>query len=288
MQKLIYKNSRGQELALTNSRPFILESVDNYANVNTSIATSNSVTDGINIENVSIKEKTLPVTGAIYADSREDLDRKRAYVSALFNPKLQSELIYTNNSLTRRVECIVQDITFQSPIGLMQKFLIQFLCPNPFWMDLYKKKEEVALWQGDFEFILEIPDDVGIEMGHRVSNLICNVVNNGDVECGMKIQFRALATVVNPSLFNVNTREFIKINQTLESGDLLEVTTEFANKRIELVRSNGIRENVFNWIDLDSEFLQLELGDNLFRYDAKSGIDNLEVAIYYTPLYIGV
>ena len=288
MQKLIYKNSKGQELTLSNSRPFLLESIDNYGNVNTYISTSNGATDGVSIDNVSIKEKILPVTGAIYGSSKEDLDRKRAYLSALFNPRINGELVYTNNALTRKVGGVVQDITFQKPLGLMQKFLVQFICPNPFWMDLNKKKEEVALWQGDFEFMLEIPEDVGIEMGHRVSNLICNVVNNGDVECGMKIQFRSLATVINPSLFNINTRQFIKINQTLEKGDTLEVTTEFTNKRIELVRSNGTRENVFNWIDLDSEFLQLELGDNLFRYDAESGIDNLEVAIYYTPLYLGI
>ena len=287
MQKLIYKNSKGQEVTLSNSRPFLLETIDNYANINTNISYSNNVNDGVSIDSISIKEKVLPVTGAIVAKDKEDLDRKRAYLSALFNPKFESQLIYTNNALTRKVECVVQDITFQQPIKFMQRFLVQFVCPNPFWMDLYSKKEEVALWQGDFEFMLEIPEE-GIEMGHRVSNLICNVYNAGDVECGMKIQFRALATVRNPSLFNINSREFIKINQILEAGDVLEVTTEFTNKRIELVRSNGSRENVFNWIDLDSEFLQLTVGDNLFRYDAESGIDNLEVSIYYTPLYLGV
>lgn len=287
MQKLIYKNSKGQELTLSNSRPFILESIDNYANINTSVSTSNSVVDGVSIDNISIKERTLPVTGAIIGNNREDLDRKRAYLSALFNPKFPSELIYTNNALTRKVDCVVQDITFQPSTGLMQKFLVQFICPNPFWKNLYTQKEEVALWQGDFEFLLEIPED-GIEMGHRVSNLICNVYNSGDVGCGMKIHFRALATLRDPSLFNVNTREYIKINQTLEVGDLLEVTTEFSNKRIELLKSNGTRINVFHWIDLDSEFLQLSVGDNIFRYDAEEGIDNLEVSIYYTPLYLGV
>lgn len=289
MQKLIYKNSKGQEITLSNSRPFLLESIDNYANVNTNISSSSSVVDGMSIDNISIKERIIPVTGAIVGTNKEDLDRKRAYLSALFNPKFDSELIYTNNALTRKIEGIVQDITFQQPIGLMQKFLVQFICPNPFWMDIYTKKEEIALWQGDFEFDLEIPENgIGIEVGHRVSNLICNVVNNGDVDCGMKIQFKALATLSNPSLFNINTREYIKINKTLEIGDVLEVTTEFANKRIELVKSNGTRENIFNWIDLDSEFLQLSVGDNLFRYDAESGIDNLEVSIYYTTLYLGV
>ncbi len=98
----------------------------------------------------------------------------------------------------------------------------------------------MALWVGDFEFPLEIPSE-GIEMGHRVSNLIVNINNTGAVPCGMRIQFKALATVVNPSLFNVNTREFIKINRTLSAGDVLEVTTEFSNKRIELVKIMELR-----------------------------------------------
>lgn len=288
MQKLIYKNLKGQELMLSKSRPFLLESIDNYSNINTSIGYSDNTLDGVSIDNVNIKEKILPITGAIIAKSKEDLDKKRAYLSSLFNPKFESTLIYTNNAFTRKICGIVQDLSFQPSIGFMQKFLVQILCPSPFWEDLYPKKEEVALWQGDFEFELEVPEDVGVEMGHRVSNLICNVCNSGDVPCGMKIQFRALATTSNPSLFNVNTREFIKINQTLETGDVLEISTEFSNKRIELIKSNGIRTNVFNWIDLDSEFLQLDVGDNIFRYDAETGLDNLELSIYYTPLYLGV
>lgn len=288
MQKLICRNSKGQEIKLGNSRPFLLEKIENGANTSANISTSNNLGDGVSIDDISIKERLLLISAAIYAKNKEDLELKRAYLTSLFNPKLgEMEFIYTNNALTKRVKGVVQDITFQTQVGLMQKFLIQLLTPSPFWMDEFVLKEEVALWVGDFEFTLEISNE-GIEMGHRVSNLICNVVNNGDVECGMKIQFKALATVDNPSLFNVNTREYIKINRTLEAGDLLEITTEFANKRIELVKSNYERINVFNWIDLDSEFLQLEVGDNLFRYDADVGIDNLEMSIYYNPLYLGV
>ena len=288
MQKLVYRNNIGQELILSNSRPFILESVENTASTGANISTSHSAgQDGITIDSVNIKEKLLPVTGGIVGQDKIDLDKKREYISSIFNPKHKGVLIYTNNTVTRKIQCRVQDITFQSNVGLMQKFLIQFLCALPFWSEQYEKKEEVALWVGDFEFPLEIPDE-GIEMGHRVSNLIVNINNYGAVECGMRIQFKALATVTSPSLFNVNTREFIKVNRTLKAGDVLEITTEFANKRIEMIKSNGTRENVFNWLDLDSTFLQLNVGDNLFRYDAENGIDNLEVAIYYSPLYLGV
>ncbi|MBY6952229.1 phage tail family protein [Clostridium botulinum] len=288
MQKLIYRNSKGQEVTLSNSRPFVLEKIENVANTATSINTSISAgQDGVSIDNISIKEKLLPITGGIVSNDFEDIDRKREYLTSIFNPKFNGELIYTNNATSRKIKGRVQDITFQDKVGSIQKFLVQILVPNPFWMDIFEKKEEVALWVGDFEFPLEIPPE-GIEMGHRVSNLIVNINNTGAVPCGMRIQFKALATVVNPSLFNVNSREFIKINRTLNAGDVLEVTTDFSNKRIELVKNNGVKQNVFNWIDLDSEFLQLEPGDNLFRYNAESGIDNLEVAIYHTSLYLGV
>src|SRR5665648_504005 len=59
-----------------------------------------------------------------------------------------------------------------------------------------------------------------------------------------------------------------------------------------LVRGNIVwkkddPEAGYNYIDLGSTFLQLDVGDNLMRYDADTGIDNLEVSIYFTPQYLG-
>lgn len=101
--------------------------------------------------------------------------------------------------------------------------------------------------------------------------------------------FNVLYFVVDlyPSLFNVNTREYFKINKIMEAGEVITVTTHFQNKRVEL-NKNGVISNAFNWIDFTSTFLQLDPGDNLFRYDADEGIDSLEVDIYYNPQYLGV
>ncbi len=286
MRKLIYKNEKGQEVTLSNSQPFYLLKIENTSSSSSSV-TYSSRDNGYDIDNISIKEKAIPITCAIDADSKEDLDRKRRYLTNIFNPLISGELILELNGIIRKINIHIDSITFSNPIGSYQEFLIQVTAPIPFWKDLHIQKTTIALWEGNFEFEFGVEEE-GVDLGYRVSNLICNVKNNGDVNCGMKIQFNALATVVNPSLININTREFIRINKTLEKGDLLEVTTEYANKKIELIHSNGTRENVYNWIDLDSEFLQLDLGDNLFRYDADNGIDNLEIAIYHTNLYLGV
>ncbi len=44
-------------------------------------------------------------------------------------------------------------------------------------------------------------------MGHKSPSLIVNVHNPGDIETGMKIEFKALGFLSNPSLFNINSRE---------------------------------------------------------------------------------
>ena len=42
------------------------------------------------------------------------------------------------------------------------------------------------------------------------------------------------------------------------------------------------------YIDVDSTFMQLAIGDNMFRYDAASGVNSLEVSIFYSKEFLGV
>lgn len=289
MQKVIYTNSRGQSIELKNSAPFLLEKIDGIDGTKTTLLTTKAPgQDGKSYHGTLLEERTLNMTCAICGASLADMNTKKQQVCTIFNPKLSGTLTYVNTSGTHSIDCIVQDSpTFKDKVATIQEFLIQLYCPNPFWEDLQESKEEIANWIGDFEFDLEILED-GIEMEHRESSLIVNIFNKGDVECGMRIEFTALATVVNPSLFDVYTRKFIKVKRTLQAGDKLVINTRFANKRVELIKSNGITQNVFNWIDLASDFLQLAVEDNLLRYDAESGIDNLDVSIYHRPLYLGV
>ena len=196
--------------------------------------------------------------------------------------------MYENGSVRKKIEC-VPELAPSFPSNMQenyQQFLITLLCPNPFWQDVERTKAEIAIWRGALEFPLELMEE-GIELGFREPSLIVNIYNPGDVPCGMEIRFKALATVVNPSLFNVNTREYLKINKTMTASEVIVVTTHFGGKRVES-HLNGVVTNAFNWLDLDSVFLQLDPGDNLLRYDAEEGLDNLEADIYFTPQYLGV
>lgn len=287
MRKVTIENERGR-VEFGNSCPFILEAIEGTSSAEvTNINTKAPSQNGVTLQGNTFNPRTLIMSIGVIGETKRDTDRLIRELTGVLNGRLNSKLIYSNDYKNYSIDCNVEAIQQGERVGRMQKLVVQLFCPNPFWSDINELKEEIALWVGDFEFPLMIPEDTGIEMGHRVSNLIMNVENNGDVECGITIEFLCTGTVKNPSLFNVYTREFIKINQTFQAGDKIRITTQFANKRIELTRG-GITTNILHYIDLDSTFLQLDLEDNVFRYNASEGIDNLEVSIYYKPQYLGV
>lgn len=109
----------------------------------------------------------------------------------------------------------------------------------------------------------------------------------GDVKAGMRIEFRATNTLSNPVLLNVDTGEYIQVNATMQAGDIVTITTDYGNKGVTLTR-DGTIEDYFRYIDVDSTFMQLDIGDNVFRYDAAAGSDALEVTIYHNNNYLGV
>lgn len=287
MQKLLYTNSRGQSIELKNSGPFLLQKFDPDTPKSTILSSKAPGQDGKTYHGTLLEERVLNIEVAVFGDNSADMYAQRKKLCSIFNPKLTGTLTYTNDNGEYKIGCSTLDSPSpKSRHEPMQEFLIQLSCPNPYWLDIFETKEEIALWIGSFEFPLEI-STTGIEMANRVSNLIVNANNIGDVECSMKIEFTALASVVNPSILNVYSQEFIKVKRTLVAGDKLVINTEFGNKKVEMIH-NGVSTNVFNYIDLETTFLQLDVGDNLLRYDAENGIDNLEVAIYFTPKYVGV
>lgn len=289
MEKLIFTNSRGESIELKNSAPFLIQNIEGLGSPAVTPITSKAVgQDGETYHESLLEPRDIRIEAVILAKNNMELFDLRRRLNRVFNPKLgEGTLTYINDF----GEWNIKAASMQAPVegekfSSSQRFLVNLRAHNPYWRSVREYKTEIAMWVGNLEFPVDIPEE-GMEFGYRVSNLITNIYNAGDVSCGMRIEFKALASVVNPSLVDINTGKYIKVNQTLEKNDKLIITTDFANKRVELVRNN-VTYNVFNYIDLSSEFLQLEVGDNRLRYDAEEGIDNLEVSIYHRPLYSGV
>lgn len=282
-EKIILDNHRGQTFELSVLSPFYLDSAEGLEYMENNFFTTNNYNeDGITVAGSNVKERNIVINGRIQTDR----DINRASMIRFFNPKHDFTLQYTNGDINRYIRCKVE----KTPVinkKLYPEFMISLLCPKPWWFDK-EIKTEIALWVGTFEFPLEIPAETGIEMGYREPSSVVNVYNTSDAVAPLRLQFKAIGTVVNPSIINVETEEILKIEKTMQPGDIITINTERGSEYVRQER-NGVISNIFNNLSLESDpHLSLEVGDNLLRYNAEEFITNLEVTIYFTPQYVGV
>ncbi len=286
MQKVTFINAKGESVELYQS-PFFLNNIEGLGDVDAEIYTQRSPEqDGSTPVYTTLEERAIPIEVVILKDLREN----RRKLSRIFNPKMgPGTLFYENGQVRWKIQAQSEHVPIfpdHRPRNT-QMATIDLICHNPYFSDENESRTDIAFWEKKFSFPLEIPMDTGIEMGARSPSTIVNVINAGHTDTGMIIKFQAANTIVNPSLINVNTGEFIKINRTMVSGEIITIDTNKGNKRI-TSEKNGITENIFNNIVFGSTFLQLEVGDNLFRFGADTNETFLEVQIYHSNKYVGV
>ena len=281
--ELIYTNEKGASITLRQSKPYFLTSIDGAGSLRQTITTFKAPQqDGAFYVSSALDMRNIPLTGTIVADNADLACSLRRDLAKIFTPKQQGTLTLRN----RRISCVVEEVTFSvASRERVPGFFISLLCPSPFFEALDEIRRELAVWTPLFSFPLELPEGVGVELGLRQPSTIITVENGGDVPCGCAIVFRALGSVTNPELMNVDTGEYIRLNTEMEAEEELWVYTHFAGKKV--VKKTSVAEtNAFAILDPGSSFLQLSPGINVLRYNADENIDLLEVTVYYRELYL--
>lgn len=283
MERIIFINSKGQSVELGDSAPYILTEIQGMGAVNVNIYTQKSpYQDGTSYLGNTLEPRSLSIEIMILADTMEEMIEKRRNLIQVFNPKLdEGTLVYEIGGIRREIKAISE----LAPVfpenkdfkDTMQQGLIQLYCPDPFWLDNFEISEEITTWIGGISFPLRLPTTFAMA-GPR----IINIVNNGDVKTPVKIEIYGPAT--NPKITLRETGEFIRIKDTLTADDVVVITTEFGNKRVE---KNG--ENAFNILDLpDSTFFSLQVGDNVIEFTTEDETNNANVKISYRNRYLGI
>ncbi len=290
-EKLVYKNSRGERLELGINSVYhcnVSKDVDGVAGVESVVYGTNSMGQhGDTYVGQRIEARDVEILGHINVrDKAQALGLRRQMLKTL-NPELGGTLTYEYGSFKRMIDCRVSGEPKITRDSVLYEFYFQLECLNPFWREEDEAREDVASWVAAWSFPCAIEEDGGMAYGYRAESVIVDCYNEGDVSTGMRIRFKALGTVSNPILLNVDTGEFVQVNAVMQTGDVIEVNTRYGEKGAKLLR-DGAETNYFRYLDVDSTFMQLAIGDNNFRYDAAGGVDALEVSIFYNKEYLGV
>lgn len=289
MEKIILRNSSGRQIVFSTSSDYhvnIKKDVSGLSDASNEIFTQRGLGQyGETVTGFQIGSRLIEISGAFRVTDKNIVSFLRQALNNTLSPEDTLEIIYDLDGNQRKIYGIAQDLKFGCG-AIFYNFYISILCPDPLWREMTQTATSIVSWVGAFEFPVEITDNWEIGILDKKSEV--DVVNKGDVTCGCKIVFYATASLKNPSLKNTETEEYIKINASLSAGDKLEVTTFYQNKTAYITRASGEKENVIQYLDPGSTFLQLKIGDNLFSYDADSGKSNLEITVYHDNLYRGV
>ena len=260
MAKLKYVNGNNKSIELGNTAPFLITTVDGLGSPQNEIYTQKSpYQDGVTVTGSSLESRNIVIEGKIIDSNRANRQIYRNTLLSVLNPKLSGKLIMDLGNEQRQIDCKVEQAPyFASESGQNhQDFSISLIAPNPFWQDIEDSKTDISTETGNFEFPLEIPAE-GLELSIRTISFITNIYNQGDVDTPIKVKLKAVGTVINPIIENLDTGEFIRVKRTLAEGDTLEINTAFGNKRVEIIKPDGSRENVFHYIDYKSTFFSLK------------------------------
>lgn len=224
-----------------------------------------------------------------------ELTRQLSY--KFFPLKKPITMIFTTD--TRQCEIIGYVETNEPDIfSRRQRTQISVRCPDPYF---YSLVNYVTVFYGvnslfEFPFSNESLTNKLLEFGDIQNKTTNTVYYEGDAEVGIVIRLRAIGNATNVTIFNLGTRESLKIDTTklatmtgfgIISGDEIIISTLRDNMYIYLFR-DGEYTNILNCLDKNASWFQISKGDNIFAYTADSGLTNLEFKIQNRLVYEGI
>ncbi len=171
---------------------------------------------------------------------------------------------------------------------------ISIICPDP---NFYSSEDSILDFYGiepkfEFPFSNESLTENLIEFGEILTFTQAPIFYDGDVDVGMVMTIYASGPASGIVIHSLLTRESMTLDTTripdsLQAGDEITINTNPNFKSITLLRQ-GVRSNILNALDRNSDWLMLHQGDNVIAYTAEEGLSNLQFKVVHRVAYEGV
>jgi len=280
---LKFTNTRGESVSFNKAGSFFnANKIEGFGDVDADIQTQKSpYQDGSSFTDALFEERFIGFEVSIIGSDDTDISNKRSQLAGILNPKLGEGLLeVTYGSVVRMINAIAESVP-KYPSGndnrglRFQVGLVNLRCPNPYW------RSNTITEEPAFESLFSFPFEGDVLMGMQRDQRI--ISNDGNSPAPLFVEF--FGPALNPVIINNTTGEYIKVNQELFEGERMMIDTSDDNKSVYFVDATGVERNVFNWIDLNSTFFKLVVGENDIEYTADSDIQGAVVNISYNKLY---
>lgn len=221
----------------------------------------------------------LSLTGEFHGDEEE----LRRLLCSMMDPRQTLEMEVTLGNVTRCIGVIPcgKPQFYRANFYTPPEVYLPFVAPDPFFRETAPREVYFRTTTPLLTFPMNFMAGAGVTPSLYRTTETATVVNPGDAACGLVAELSAIGgTVVHPAL--CLGERYIRLQTTLAEGQTAQVNT---NPRCKDLVIGGVRSFTFQ---RDSDFFLLEVGENVVQVTADSGIEHLDVKLFYTPLYYGI
>lgn len=275
------KNEKGETLAFSQDPRYAVTAgglSPSGASINMSRA---AMTDGAKYNSSHVNERNIVLTVYLL----RDIEAARLDLYRFFPPKHRCSLYFRNGARDVYIDGYVETLECDL-YELGQNAQISILCPDPYFRSMGTISVDIGKVLPMFEFPFAIEAE-GVEFSQLYSDMVGTIMNEGDVESGMTIKLRASGKVVDPRIYNTQTRQNIGLDMEMMQGDVVTINTHTGEKSVTLLR-DGIQRNIINRLAEHPDWLQLGTGMNTFTYKCAAGDEDLSMTFIFCPRYMGV
>ncbi len=287
---LVIEDESGKQINMTTTaNQYMVSEIDGlYPPAGTISTSSYAGMDGSYLNHAFIEKRNLVIT---FQMRGIEIEKRRHALYRVVKPSRYIKVYYKTAGIDVYAEGYVETCEinhFEQQISGQ----ISIICPEPYW---YSVQELIATYtQVTSAFHFPFPEnDRTFPLGVYNTTDKISIQNSGE-ESGIIMLLEASAreyvpeiAAVTPTIYNVQTGEYLQIQGNLLRGDVLTITTKTGNKTVTLTR-NGTDTNAINRLVPGSTWLTLREGINTFQLEAARGVEHLKLTILHRDAYLGV
>lgn len=300
IKSLTVTNFLGESLTLGIGDPdksgLLISSIDGLGPGQAEISTTElAATDGAVYNSSRLVSRNIVIS--IILSEKPSVEDNRQITYRMFPLKKPINLTVVTDNRALQIDGYVES-NDPSIFEMQETTTISIICPNPYF---YSLAANTVLFSGiepmfEFPFCNDSLDQKLLIFGEIRNRYENTVYYEGDAETGMIINIHFLGPATDISIYNVVNRETMKINTTklasiigspIQASDDLIISTITGKKSLTFWR-NGKSYNVLNSLDRNSDWLTLDIGENILAFAAGTGNSNLQFDIQYYPLFEGI
>lgn len=271
-----YVNNNGDSVVFNYSGGLLINKPTGIDTLSVNLSQAKGINQtGATIQSTNIQPRPVTITGYFVGDMQpENKEHLISVIRPDIGGKLYADDFYLNvwPTATPTIEAKPTNARFQ----------LSLLAAYPYWC----KDDSAVAVLGGVQKLFKFPWNLSrsYQFGKFTEKKFINVFNKGQVPVPFTATFTAKDEVVNPRITNAITGKFLLVKKTLASGERLVVQITHDRTHV----TSSVDGECRGALSLASNLFELDVGDNVLKPEADSGLENMQVDIDYAIEIVGI